>query len=159
MATKKFILALVMLLSYSTTIAHEIIPHCHHDASQVGARHNEDHHDHHENHHHDERNSEEHSHSADCVESTDDLLCYLICLLSEAEHPEQNDNNCAVIPATQSKLSTKSEFQSTKLKCVTQNISLDGLSRTLYPLADSGCLCTVDHFASIQRRGPPETSC
>ena len=84
------VISLFLLLVYSISFAHDLIPHCHFDkmSEHIVAEQGESHH-HHEHHTHEADEETDHEHITHQNHLDDGLLDYVICLLSELEHPSE----------------------------------------------------------------------
>lgn len=153
----------MLILTYAVGMSHELIPHCHtaefgsHDDSQ----HSEQHHEHHDNLHHDTEIEVDHSHSSECVTLTEDWLCYIICLLSELEHPSSDFDVCFYVPNSINKI--KDNWLQISLFAV---FVLDSDSGEAITLSDHSGYAEgiIPHYASpplsgTPHRGPPLHTC
>ena len=97
-------MSITLLMVYTISFAHEVIPHCHHALGFSDGPHEQlMHHGHHDdwNQHHDDGESHvshHQGHSQECLSVTDDLFCFLSCFLSETEHPGSEGDQHLLLP-------------------------------------------------------------
>lgn len=89
---RKLIISTFLLLTYSLAFAHDLIPHCHTDISHSINDEQEINHHHHKHHNHNnepEKHTKElmHQHIAHDNHLDEGLFDFVLCLLSEVEHP------------------------------------------------------------------------
>ena len=96
--TKKLIISIVLLLTYSLGFAHNFIPH-HHDAGTVNVEHSHENDDH-PHHHHNakEQAHQEHQHISHGDHVDEGFYDFLICFLHDANHHQEECDNPYFIP-------------------------------------------------------------
>lgn len=155
MITKKIIISIILLLTYSLGFAHNIIPHQH--DSETGF-HNHDHTEEHHNHDHSSDSDPEHiSHGNHFDEGLYDLI---VCFLHETDFHKENCNTEFFIAAKTNRFLTKknqqqklvaTHFVSTiKIKPATSlfNVANNPISFYRFQLEDN-----------LPLRGPPAKKC
>ncbi len=154
----------MLLLAYTFSFAHNVIPHCHHAFGSSSA---ESHkhvitHEHHEkeNQHHDDDDQSHHQgHSQKCLNITDDLFCFLSCLLSEAEHPSSDaDQHFLLTEIDGNKLNDRLKNQlASVLTILLFDFYEDNIKVTPQPEVQD--FYTPPLLAYSPLRGPPSISC
>lgn len=91
MQFKRTFIAFCLLFAYSLGFSHNLVPHCHHaEGVTEHGNHSGIHSHEHEHHHHNELSAEElamHEHVAHEDHFDDSLIEFIICVLSDTEHP------------------------------------------------------------------------
>lgn len=157
MVLKKAIISVFLLLTYSMGLAHEVIPHCHHNT--VGPESN----GHHVvDHQHDlghvcEKESAHFDHRAHCDEG---FMNFVVCLMSETDHPDTCNERSLFLPSLTHDLSSN---QGVKL-LITAAILLTSydffsLSACKQTFADPSFSCFPRASSPASLRGPPSISC
>ena len=162
MRLKKVLISVLLIFTYTTGIAHNLIPHCHHaDAEQTCSDEHEvhDHHQHSEkshNHSHSSNPSLDHSQSTD--HSCEDLFCLIECILSDTDHKDHFAEHLAFRPSeTISSKPVKSINPMSGLN--DKDICKPILS---YPFSRASLSTDKSPTATIlfgPNRGPPSVSC
>lgn len=160
MQLRKVILSIVLLLSYSLGMAHDVLPHYHandlHSDIAVGIKL----HHHHSHHEHDPVEQPEHDHVTHEDHLDDGLLDYVICLLSEFDHESDDSEHLFYYPSNPEKINLKPVAK------VKQALVL--LSVLTAPAGDIQFTGSTSEFTSVYEppilsgiplRGPPAFTC
>jgi len=155
----------MLLLVYTFSFAHELIPHCHHSFDNGGEPHVQlTQHEHHEeeNQHHntDEQSHVSHhqGHSQKCLSVTDDLICFLSCLLSEMEHPASDGDQHFLLPETESNpLNDRLKVQLASVLTILFDFHEDNAK--VAPQSEVKAFYSPPLQAYYPHRGPPSISC
>ena len=158
MRIRKVIAACVMLCTYTVGIASTLIPHCHHDTRtehSVGDP-DEARHHHHEHHQHHENNESDHDHIAHANHLDTGVLDFIICLLSEAEHPVSDGHHHFHVASAHLQLSAKPLIKH-KIPVVPISLCIVLKKGTMPVQVKSGVnsIFQIPPLVSSPHRGPP----
>ena len=159
MITKKIIISIILLLTYSLGFAHNFIPH-HHDAETEIHEHSHEN-DGHKHHHHasEEKSHEGHEHISHGDHYDEGLYDLLICFLHDANHHEDEcDNHFYIAPKPNNTLSNKSQQLKlvATLFALTTEVELPEL--TTYFEANPTTFYQPHSIEDSPLRGPPSNS-
>ena len=161
MQIKKVIIATLFLLTYTIGFAHNLIPHCSAACGELPvAAHQETGHHHHAHHEHDHGEDSGHDHIEHNGHLDGGLLDYVVCLLSEMEHPATDCQIEVCLPA--STANTVPEALS-NVTCIALLYSVFELAEQDEPLqaghSEAVTSYTAPPIAECPHRGPPTPSC
>lgn len=155
------IISFFLLLVYSISFAHDLIPHCHFSetSEQISTEHGEQHH-HLENHKHAKTEDLDDDDILHENHLDDSLFDFVVCLLSEMEHPVGGGHHQQYIPASTND-NFKNELSKIRLVAVLAVVfNLSTITESLLPFGNNTTLILqVPDIVSSPHRGPPFLSC
>ena len=162
MSIRRSIISFIMLLTYTVSFAHDIIPHCHPDSSLISGVEFE-HQEHEHGHQHVSVDHSDESLLVQHIDHTDNgLIDFVICLFESVEHGSSSDQELI--------FSTNDQFQSSQ-ELGLKSLSTEGLRLHAFELFDSKNQYVVSTYFKKQfvplpvlsdcsiLRGPPSFSC
>ena len=154
-------ISLFLLFVYSISFAHDLIPHCHFSEAteKIAAEHGEQHH-HLENHKHAKIEDLDDDDILHENHLDDSLFDFVVCLLSELEHPASDAAHQHYIPVNTND-NSKNELTKIKLVAVlTVVFNLSAVTESPLPFGNNTTLVLqVPDIVSSPHRGPPFLSC
>lgn len=161
MQIKRAIISCFLLFTYSLGFAHNLIPHCQELVSEIGIFSNaKDGHHHLEHHTHVEIEDLDEDDILHENHLDDSLYDFIVCLLSEMEHPV---NECQVEHSIPSTLNDDLSKQLSKTKIIAVLCSVWGLTNPNESLSEYNSEAAVQYssppLCNSPNRGPPSISC
>ncbi len=156
MQLKRTLIAIVMLFSYTIVFAHNIIPHCPHSAGDdatcgLHAIHSDSHH--HE-HNHDAGDEDSHIIHADHVD--DGIFDFLVCMLSETEHSDNENENHQIVHTENQAVNMEFKLDVQKIAILFVAFDLTPISAEIdRPEGDLEIVIPLPPIEYAPRRGPP----
>ena len=161
MEFKRIVISCLLLVTYTLGFAHSLIPHCEAGDTehQIAAHEGSNSHHHHEHHQHAPEDNVDHEHIIHNGHLDGGLYDFIVCLLSDAQHPRNDCNLQHYLPAiTNDKIDTK--ISKTRLVAtlfalcciIIQNEELPSFSSELANYLSP-------HIEHTPYRGPPSFSC
>jgi len=162
---KKVYMSITLLMVYTISFAHEVIPHCHHALGFSDGPHEQlMHHEHNgqgNQHHNDDDESHvshHQGHSQECLSVTDDLFCFLACFLSETEHPGlDGDQHFLLLETESNPLNDRLKVQLASVLTILFDFHEDNAKVACQPEVKD--LYSPPLQAHSPHRGPPSISC
>ena len=151
MHLKKALISSMLLLVYTFSFAHELIPHCHHTFGNVGKSHvHVMKHEHH--------GEDDHSHISHNGHHDEGLIDLLVCVLIETEHPGSEGDQLFFLPKTENnKLNDRLKVQFASILTILFDFYEDNSEVT--PQPDVNDFYSSPFLAHTPHRGPPSISC
>lgn len=161
MQIKKVIIASLLLLTYTVGFVHNLIPHCSAGCAELPlATHEESGHHHHAHHEHDHGDQTDHDHIAHNGHLDGGFFDYVVCLLSEMEHPATDCKSDVCLPA--SSLNNIPESLAAA-HCITLLCAMCAAPEQnepqQYTYSKAAPAYTAPPIAECPHRGPPTPSC
>jgi hypothetical protein len=157
--TKRLIISIILLLTYSLGFAHNFLPHNHDSETAVHEHSHEE--NEHSHHHHNakEQTQQEHEHISHGDHFDEGFYDLLICFLHDADHHEDECDNHYFIPAKNNNPLTN---QSEQLKLVATIIGLTvkiEQTESAYYVDPNSTICyRSPSIEDSPLRGPPRIS-
>ncbi|MCI5055487.1 MAG: hypothetical protein MRY83_05215 [Flavobacteriales bacterium] len=151
------VISLFLLLVYSISFAHDLIPHCHFSeiTEQIASEHGHLHH-HLKNHKHAKFEDLDDDDILHENHLDDSLFDFVICLLSELEHPASEIPHHHYVPVN---TNDNPKNEPTKFRLVSVLVSVFNLPIVTEPLIPTGndttLVLEVPDIISSPHRGPP----
>lgn len=154
MQVKQSIIAFIFLAIFSLGFGHGVVPHC--EGKEAGG---EDHH-HHKHHEHSSDNPIDDYHVSHNNHLDENIYDYLVCLVSDLEH---EDDNCNMFLCSNITLNDFSFIDLVKVELPLVHISsfnLELLNNSESDYAELDCISGLPPILeNILHRGPPSISC
>ncbi len=161
MITKKIIISIILLLSYSLGFAHNFIPH-HHDVDTEAHEHvhANDNHNHHHHHGSEDKSHNDHKHISHGDHYDEGLYELIICFLHDANHHEDDCNNHYYISAkSNNSLSSKSQQLKLVATLFALTIEVEQPELTSRFNVNSTTFYQSHSIEDSPLRGPPSQKC
>ncbi len=159
MITKKIIISIILLLTYSLGFAHNFIPHHHDTETEIHKHSHEDEGHHHHHHGSEEKSHEGHEHISHGDHFDEGLYDLIVCFLHDANHHEDECDNHYFIPTKNSNRKTQNS-QQLKLVAVLFSLSVEITQPELTTNLDvnSSIAYRDPSMEDSPLRGPPSIS-
>ncbi len=147
-------MSFLLLLVYTLGVGHNVIPHCHHGTAGEGQA---DSHSH-EHHTHSADEDLDHSHFEHADHLDHCVIDFLICVLSDSEHPHGEEENCHFLLLPPNVVSLKSLKQNKFYKALLHINSESAIEKADWFEYDAISSYVPPSFSTSKQRGPPQVS-
>lgn len=158
LAQKKNIIAVFLLFIYSIGFSIELVPHCHLDAHVNHASIDHEEKDNHGNHKHVSLENQDDDDIYHRNHLDDNILDFVVCLLSEIEHAESDFQHQIVLTDSNLNLNKTSQVKIIAILSSLYSIQTPEKKTKILPIDISTKLIT-EISSSPPLRGPPYFSC
>lgn len=156
MITKKIIISIILLLTYSLGFAHNFIPHQHDSQTET---HSHAHEDDHEHHPHNSVVDSDHEHISHGDHFDEGLYDLLVCFLHDADfHNDDCNNHYFISTKSNNSLTNKSQQLALVATLLALTIEFDQPRSTTNIVVDQATSYRSPSIADSPLRGPPVLS-
>ncbi|MCO4806301.1 MAG: hypothetical protein KC456_06885 [Flavobacteriales bacterium] len=140
-------------MCYGIGFAHSAIPHCHHDTALAKLEHN-----HHANveHHNHEHDHDDHHHVEHNDHLDEGLLDFVICLLTEVEHPDSDIDQSHLLMTSRNARIIQGDLTANVALVLSEEASSSIKVAEASETCTHGCFQYSEAaYENISERGPP----